>query len=114
MTTTPWADRYYASGDGLRLHYRDYAPAAPGRLPVLCIAGLTRNSRDFETLAPRIARTRRVLCADLRGRGASQHDPRWQNYHPAVTSRTSRCCWRMRACPASWCWVRRSAASCRC
>jgi len=82
MTTTLWVDRYYTSADGLRLHYRDYAPAAPGRLPVLCIAGLTRNSRDFETLAPRIARSRRVLCVDLRGRGGSQHDPHWQNYHP--------------------------------
>jgi pimeloyl-ACP methyl ester carboxylesterase len=82
MTTTPWVDSYYLSADGLRLHYRDHAPPAPGRLPVLCIAGLTRNSRDFETLAPRIARTRRVLCADLRGRGGSQHDPHWQNYHP--------------------------------
>jgi pimeloyl-ACP methyl ester carboxylesterase len=82
MTSTPWVDSYYLSADGLRLHYRDYAPAAPGRLPVLCIAGLTRNSRDFETLAPRIARSRRVLCVDLRGRGGSQHDSHWQNYHP--------------------------------
>jgi pimeloyl-ACP methyl ester carboxylesterase len=82
MTMTAWADSYYPSADGLRLHYRDYASSVVGRLPVLCIAGLTRNSRDFETVAPRIARTRRVLCADLRGRGASQHDPRWQNYHP--------------------------------
>lgn len=82
MTTNPWVDRYYVSGDGLKLHYRDYAAAVPGRLPVLCIAGLTRNARDFELIAPRIARTRRVLCADLRGRGASQHDPHWHNYHP--------------------------------
>jgi pimeloyl-ACP methyl ester carboxylesterase len=84
MTATPWADGYYLSADGLRLHYRDYATPVPGRLPVLCIAGLTRNSRDFETVAPRLARSRRVLCADLRGRGASQHDPHWRNYHPAT------------------------------
>jgi pimeloyl-ACP methyl ester carboxylesterase len=84
MTTTPWVDRYFASADGLRLHYRDYASPGATRSPVLCLPGLTRNSRDFETVAPRIALTRRVLCADLRGRGASQHDPHWQNYHPGT------------------------------
>ena len=84
MTTTGWVDRFYASGDGLRLHYRDYAGPGPSSSPVLCLPGLTRNSRDFEVLALRIARHRRVLCADLRGRGQSQHDPNWQNYHPGT------------------------------
>ncbi len=85
MTTTTWIDRYYPSRDGLRLHYRDYGAAgATERPPVLCIAGLTRNARDFEDLAPRIAARHRVLCADLRGRGYSQHDPKWPNYHPAT------------------------------
>ena len=51
---------------------------------MLCLPGLTRNCRDFETVAPRIQRSRRVLCADLRGRGRSQHDPNWQNYHPGT------------------------------
>jgi pimeloyl-ACP methyl ester carboxylesterase len=46
--------------------------------------GLTRNSRDFEHVALRLQRDRRVLCADLRGRGRSQHDPNWQNYHPGT------------------------------
>jgi pimeloyl-ACP methyl ester carboxylesterase len=77
-------ERYYTSGDGLRLYYRDYDPGATGRLPVLCLAGLTRNSRDFEHVALRLQRERRVLCADLRGRGRSQHDPNWRNYHPAT------------------------------
>jgi len=84
VTGNAWQDRYYTSADGLRLYYRDYASAGSPRLPVLCLPGLTRNSRDFETVAPRIARTRRVLCADLRGRGRSQHDPKWQNYHPGT------------------------------
>jgi len=84
MTKTPWVDRYYVSGDGLRLHYRDYAGPESARSAVLCLPGLTRNSRDFETVAPRIARERRVLCADLRGRGYSQHDPNWRNYHPGT------------------------------
>ena len=84
MTGNAWQDRYYTSADGLQLYYRDYASPGSSRLPVLCLPGLTRNSRDFETVAPRIARSRRVLCADLRGRGRSQHDPVWQNYHPGT------------------------------
>ena len=84
MTSNAWQDRYYKSADGLRLYYRDYVSPDSSRLPVLCLPGLTRNSRDFETVAPRIAQGRRVLCADLRGRGRSQHDPKWQNYHPGT------------------------------
>jgi pimeloyl-ACP methyl ester carboxylesterase len=51
---------------------------------VLCLPGLTRNSRDFEDLAPRLAVSRRVLCADLRGRGESDRDPDWRHYQPAT------------------------------
>jgi pimeloyl-ACP methyl ester carboxylesterase len=81
---TAMEERWFESADGLRLYYRDYAPAVPGRLPVLCLPGLTRNSRDFEHVARRLQAQRRVLCVDLRGRGRSQHDPRWQNYHPGT------------------------------
>jgi pimeloyl-ACP methyl ester carboxylesterase len=86
---TPWQDCYYTSGDGLRLYYRDYtAPSSePGtwRATVLCLPGLTRNSRDFETLARHLqAGQRRVLSPDLRGRGRSQYDVNWRNYHPGT------------------------------
>jgi pimeloyl-ACP methyl ester carboxylesterase len=77
-------ERYYTSADGLRLYYRDYAARTSGRLPVLCLPGLTRNSRDFEHVALRVQRERRVLAVDLRGRGKSQHDPNWANYHPGT------------------------------
>ncbi len=77
-------EHYYLSADGLRLYYKDYETEAAGKLPVLCLPGLTRNSRDFEHVALRLQRDRRVLCADLRGRGRSQHDPNWQNYHPGA------------------------------
>ena len=78
-------ERFFRSGDGLQLFYRDFAPLAPTtKLPVLCLPGLTRNSRDFTHVAERVRRDRRVLCADLRGRGRSQHDPAWENYHPGT------------------------------
>jgi pimeloyl-ACP methyl ester carboxylesterase len=75
---------YYASDDGLRLYFRDYgAPVGVDRTPLLCLPGLTRNSRDFEEFAAIMAPTRRVITTDLRGRGNSQHDPDRGNYHPA-------------------------------
>lgn len=77
--------KYYESTDGLRLFYRDYAPEQPGAA-VLCLPGLTRNSRDFDDLARYLSTTRRVLTPDLRGRGHSDHDPEWRNYNPAIYS----------------------------
>lgn len=76
-TDAAFADRRWTAAGGLRLHARDYAAASgPARAPVICIHGLTRNARDFEDLAPRLARQgRRVLAVDVRGRGASAYDP---------------------------------------
>jgi pimeloyl-ACP methyl ester carboxylesterase len=79
-----FADRYYQSTDGLWLYARDYqGPAGRGMTPVLCLAGLTRNSKDFEALAPHLAASRRVICPDYRGRGRSQYgNPK--SYRPDV------------------------------
>src|SRR5882757_7503585 len=73
-------ERFLKSRDGLKLYYRDY-PGNPGRAPVICLAGLMRNSRDFETLAEHIAPRRRVITLDQRGRGRSDYDALWLNYH---------------------------------
>ncbi len=82
-------ERRWTSRDGLRLYARDY-PAASGsvRLPVVCLHGLTRNSADFEEVAPAIAASgRRVLVPDVRGRGLSDHDPRPERYVPMTYAR---------------------------
>ena len=73
--------RFHAQDD-LGLYYRDYGDPLSTATPVLCLAGLTRNSVDFHELALRMAPTRRVLCLDLRGRGQSAHDPNPDNYVP--------------------------------
>jgi pimeloyl-ACP methyl ester carboxylesterase len=67
-----WSDGWWMSGDGLRLHYRDYA-GRDDRPPILCIPGLTRNARDFEGVAARLAGEWRLICVELRGRGESAH-----------------------------------------
>lgn len=76
----------YTSGDGLALYARDYpATGGPARLPVICIHGLTRNSSDFDELAPLVANTgRRVIAVDVRGRGNSDRDPNPANYTAMV------------------------------
>jgi pimeloyl-ACP methyl ester carboxylesterase len=84
----PYGERRYRSRDELLLYFRDYdGPHSVARTPVLCIPGLTRNARDFEAIAAHIAATRRVLVADLRGRGRSDYDPNPANY--AVPVETS-------------------------
>jgi pimeloyl-ACP methyl ester carboxylesterase len=76
----------FKSSDGLRLYARDYASSGgAARLPVICIHGLTRNSSDFEDVAPWMAaQGRRVLAVDVRGRGFSEYDPDPSHYHPMV------------------------------
>lgn len=74
--------REWTSADGLTLHYRDYAGGGPGRPPILCIPGLTRNCRDFEPIADAFAGDWHVLCADLRGRGQSDYAKDASSYQP--------------------------------
>jgi pimeloyl-ACP methyl ester carboxylesterase len=88
--TAAYREQRFTSTDGLELYCRIYdgpaggAGGAPKPLAVLCLPGLTRNSRDFEALAPHLAARYRVICPDLRGRGFSARDPQWRNYHPGT------------------------------
>lgn len=82
-------ERRWTSRDGLSLFARDYAGAGgDAHLPVVCLHGLTRNSKDFEDVAPRLAESgRRTLVPDIRGRGLSARDPNPEGYHPKVYAR---------------------------
>ena len=89
MTERPvphnWHDVFFTSQDGLRLYARYYPAPSSRRRPVLCLPGLTRNSRDFHALAsylsdPANPQARDVLALDCRGRGRSQWDDNWRNY----------------------------------
>lgn len=76
-----WADRFWTSEDGLKLHFRDY-PGADGALPVLCLHGLTRNARDFASLAGHLSPRHRVIVPELRGRGDSEYAKDSNSYTP--------------------------------
>lgn len=76
-----WQDGYWWSNDGLRLHYRDYGVAGE-KPPVLCLHGLTRNARDFEDVAARLAGEWRVIVPEMRGRGESAYAKDPMTYVP--------------------------------
>jgi pimeloyl-ACP methyl ester carboxylesterase len=76
-----YRERSLVVRDGLTLHYRDY-PGESGKPPILCLHGLTRNSRDFADFAERYSPRFRVLALDFRGRGASDYDPIPARYIP--------------------------------
>jgi pimeloyl-ACP methyl ester carboxylesterase len=82
--TTSYEEKYWSSHDGLQLYARVYPGPTASAPTVLCLHGLTRNSRDFEDLAPHLQRRFQVIVPDVRGRGLSARDPNPQNYQPAI------------------------------
>lgn len=64
----------FVARDGLTLAYRDEGAG----LPVLALSGLTRNSDDFNFVAPHLSQVR-LIRMDYRGRGASDWGP-YQTY----------------------------------
>jgi pimeloyl-ACP methyl ester carboxylesterase len=82
-------ERHWTSRDGLTLYARDYPVSGDEEgLPVIALHGLTRNSKDFEDVAPLIAAMgRRVVVPDVRGRGRSEWDPNPSRYQPKIYAR---------------------------
>ena len=85
MAAADFQEIYFTAQDGLRLYARHYPAARKLHLrPVLCLAGLTRNCRDFHDVALALAHhpqtPRDVYAIDMRGRGLSEHDGDWRNY----------------------------------
>ena len=77
-------EKRWTSADGLQLYYRDYpgVEGPEGRTPIVCLHGLTRNSRDFADLAEHLAaQGRRVIVPEMRGRGFSDYAPDSSTYH---------------------------------
>lgn len=56
----------FTTSDGLSLYYEDDGTG----LPILCLAGLTRTTRDFDYVTPHLAGNR-LIKLDYRGRGKS-------------------------------------------
>ncbi|VAV99204.1 Hydrolase, alpha/beta fold family [hydrothermal vent metagenome] len=66
----------FTTSDGLKLYYEDSGTGQP----VLALAGLTRNARDFDFMAPHLPGVH-LIRMDYRGRGKSDYDPDFNNYN---------------------------------
>jgi pimeloyl-ACP methyl ester carboxylesterase len=55
-----------------RLVYSEW-PGPKGAPVLLCVHGLTRNGRDFDTIAEALSAHYRVVCPDMPGRGRSDY-----------------------------------------
>ena len=70
--------------DGVEIYGRHYPARGSTRRPLVCLAGLTRNSRDFHDLACALsgdgADARPVYTIDTRGRGQSEFVDDWHQY----------------------------------
>lgn len=73
---------HFTTSDGLNLYYTDEGDG----LPILCLAGLTRTTADFDYVTPHLAE-HRLIKLDYRGRGQSDFDPDWKNYTLPVECR---------------------------
>lgn len=86
-----YADVFYRGEDGLRLYARDYPGPHDDAPVVMCLPGLTRNCKDFASLADHLRPSHRVICPDQRGRGRSERDSDPTNYRPDVYVRDMWC-----------------------
>ena len=76
--------KQFKTSDGLVLSYEDEGEGTP----VLCLSGLTRNSRDFDHMVAALDTDElRLIRLDYRGRGKSDYDPDYKNYSIPVEAR---------------------------
>ena len=73
---------HFTTSDGLKLFYTDEGEG----LPILCLAGLTRTTADFDYVTPHLSGNR-LIKLDYRGRGQSDFDPDWRHYTLPVECR---------------------------
>ena len=70
--------------DGMQIYGRHYPAPGSKRRPLVCLAGLTRNSRDFHDIAVALSgkdeAARPVYTIDTRGRGHSDFSKDWRQY----------------------------------
>jgi pimeloyl-ACP methyl ester carboxylesterase len=74
---------FFKTSDGLSLAYDDQGAG----VPVLCLAGLTRNMADFEPLMAARAGAARFIRLDARGRGASDRASDFLTYDVPTEAR---------------------------
>ncbi|WP_321389141.1 alpha/beta hydrolase [Emcibacter sp.] len=84
MSEKNFREDRYTLRDGLKLYHRVYENGGSRKTPLLCIHGITRNSKDFHDFASIMQKDRPVISMDVRGRGKSDYDPEYHNYQIPV------------------------------
>lgn len=71
-----YAEKFATMPDGIKIYYRVYNMASP-KTPLVCLAGLTRNSKDFHAFALRRVEkfNDKIIAIDMCGRGRSDYAP---------------------------------------
>ncbi len=77
---TLYDEKFIRAQDGIKLYLRDYNIADSSTSPIICLPGLTRNSKDFHKFAINFYKKKRVISIDMRGRGNSDYDKSAKNY----------------------------------
>ncbi|MCK3775422.1 alpha/beta hydrolase [Ensifer sesbaniae] len=90
MDQGAFREHRFRGSDGLHLYARTYGlePRPSTAIPIVCLPGLTRNSRDFHELATFLASSpgggHPVVSLDYRGRGNSERDGDKSRYAIAI------------------------------
>ncbi|AIL65750.1 Alpha/beta hydrolase [Rickettsiales bacterium Ac37b] len=81
------AKEFYVQGKDARHKMAYMEWGSENKEVVICVHGLTRNSRDFDYLAQELSKTYRVICPDIIGRGKSDwlEDHNLYNYDTYVS-----------------------------
>lgn len=74
---------FFLTDDGLKIAFDVKGEG----VPLLCLAGLTRNMDDFQPVVDHFSDRATVIRIDSRGRGASDFDPDFMNYSLAQEAR---------------------------
>ncbi len=80
ISFTDTKEEYFETSDGLKLHFTDTDKGGSGAV-ILCLAGLTRSSRDFDFVTPHLMDKHRLIKLDARGRGKSQYAEDFTSYN---------------------------------
>ncbi|WP_420862920.1 alpha/beta fold hydrolase [Algirhabdus cladophorae] len=78
----------FRTSDGVTLYYSDTGTGSSP--PILCLSGLTRNSRDFDYVTPHLAE-QRLIKLDYRGRGQSD----WTDFETYTIPREALDCFEL-------------------
>lgn len=99
MDRSGFREHRFRVQDGLQLYARSYGDVGHRQIPVVCLPGLTRNSRDFHDLAGFLASPAGgghfIVSLDSRGRGGSERDYDKSRYTIAMetTDVIAACTW---------------------